>query len=223
MIPKRLLFQFSFTLVIIFISFGAQAQIYKCLENGKTVFRDKPCKGGQGEEFSLGATIEATDPSGTLGDITGSWEEKGHAVAIRDALGILDQKSSLLSLYLVPDRFTASEVRHFQDGGDDSLLKQKPAVTHAGFNTYPFINLRIQFSKNQPRKRDSIESAELLVYGLDGEQPRKVQLDSREAVESIRYISVFEDIGYGDVNLESDGDAEETSWKISIKAPLYYH
>lgn len=222
MIPQRQLFQVSIALILFFISAVAQAQIYKCVENGKTVFRDKPCKGGEGEKFNLGATIQNTDPTGTLGDISGYWEENGQKVKIRDALGVLDRKSSVLSLYLIPDRYTAAEVQHFQDTGDDSVLKQKPVGTHTGFQSYPFMNLHIQFSKDQPRKRESIESAELRVFGANEERPQIVKLDSHQAIESIRYVSIFEDIGYGDVNLESDGDDAETTWNISIKAPLYY-
>jgi len=215
------LFQFSITFLFLFNLNGAQAQIYKCQENGKIVFRDKPCK-GEGEKFSLGASIENTDPTGTLGDISGSWKDSGHSVQISDAIGILYRTGNLLSIYLVPDRFTADEVQHFQDTGDDSILKQKPPGAHAGFNSYPFVNLRIQFSKGQSPNRDSIESASLLVYGSGEEQPDKVELDDGQATDSIRYISVFQDIVYGDVNLESDGDHGGVSWKISIKAPIYY-
>ena len=219
---NRLFLNVAVVLLLVLSGVDAHAQIYKCEENGKTVFRDKPCKGGEGEKFNLGATIENTDPTGTLGDISGSWKENGPRIPIRDALGILDRKDSMLSLYLIPDRFTASEVQHFQDTGDDSVLKQKPAGPYPGFTTYPFLNLRIQFKKNQTRNRDSIESAELRMYGLGEEQPQVVKLETSQAIESIRYLSLFEDIGYGDVNLESDGDDGESSWKISIKAPIYY-
>lgn len=222
MITSRPIHCVAAFLLLIFAGVDAHAQIYKCEENGKTVFRDKPCKAGEGEKFNLGATIENTDPTGTLGDISGSWKVNGQRVPIRDALGILDRKYNILTLYLIPDRFTASEVQHFQDTGDDSVLKQKPAGTYPGFTTYPFINLRIQFKKDQPRNRDTIESAELHMYGSGVEQPQVVKLDAGQAIESIRYFSLFEDIGYGDVNLEADGNEEETSWKISIKAPIYY-
>ncbi|MGW8247447.1 MAG: hypothetical protein ACWGOV_04985 [Acidiferrobacterales bacterium] len=215
------IFQFSLTLLLLFNLNSAHAQIYKCQENGKIVFRDKPCK-GEGEQFNLGATIENTDPTGTLGDISGSWKDNGQTVNIRDALGILYRDSGLLSIYLIPDRFTASEVQHFQDTGDDSILKQKPVGAHTGFDSYPFINLRIQFRKDDPLSRDSIESASMLAYGPDGEQPALVELDGSQAISTIRYISIFQDIVYGDVNLESDGDHGGISWKISIKAPIYY-
>lgn len=221
MITTHKLFQFPVTLLLLFNLSGAHAQIYKCEENGRTVFRDKPCK-GEGEKFNLGATIENSDPTGTLGNISGSWENNGQTVTIRDALGILDRNSGLLSLYLIPDRFTAAEVRHFQDAGDDSILKQKPPGTHIGFSSYPFLNLRIQFAKNPSPNRESIESAQLLAYGIGDAQPDLVELDRSQALASIRYISVFEDIVYGDVNLDSDGDRREISWKISIKAPIYY-
>ena len=219
---NRLFLHFAVVLLMVFSGVDVHAQIYKCEENGKTVFRDKLCKGGEGERFNLGATIENTDPTGTLGDVSGSWKENGPRIPIRDALGILDRKDSLLSLYLIPDRFTASEVQHFQDTGDDSILKQKPAGPYPGFTTYPFLNLRIQFKKNETRSRDTIESAELRMHGLGEEQPQVVKLDTSQAIESIRYLSLFEDIGYGDVNLESDGDDGESSWKISVKAPIYY-
>lgn len=218
----HLVINVSAILILAFFGFDAQAQIYKCQENSKTVFRDKPCQGGEGEKFNLGATIENTDPTGTLGDVSGSWKENGQKIPIRDALGILDRKESQLSLYLVPDRFTASEVQHFQDTGDDSELKQKPAGTYPGLTAYPFLNLRIQFRKDQARNRDTIESAELLMYGSGGEQPRVVKLDAGQAMESIRFLSLFEDVSYGDINLESDGNTEESSWKISVKAPIYY-
>lgn len=222
MTSRFLVIRFLILFLLVIVSAGAQAQIFKCQENGKTVFRDKPCSDGKGEKFNLGATIENTDPTGTLGDISGSWNENGQTVQIRDALGTLDRKSSVMSLYLIPDRFTAAEVRHFQDTGDDSILIEKPAGVHAGFPSYPFLNLVIRFSKGQKRTRESIESAELRIYGSGGEQPQLVKLDTRQAVESIRYISIFEDIGYGDVNLESDGDDTLATWKISVKAPLYY-
>jgi hypothetical protein len=214
-------FQLFITLLLLFNLNGAYAQIYKCQENGKIVFRDKPCK-GEGEQFNLGATIENTDPTGTQGDISGSWEDNGQTVKIRDALGTLDRKGSFLSIYLIPDRFTAGEVQHFQDTGDDSVLKQKSVGAHVGFGSYPFINLRIQFRKDLPLNRDSIESVSLQVYGSDGEQPELVELEGSQAIDSIRYISIFQDIVYGDVNLESDGDQDGISWKISIKAPIYY-
>jgi len=221
--PGRLYLHVTAILLLVFFAVDAQAQIYKCVENGKTVFRDKPCKGGEGEKFNLGATIENADPTGTLGDVSGSWKESGQKIPIRDALGILDRKESQLSLYLVPDRFTASEVQHFQDTGDDSELKQKPAGTYPGLTAYPYLNLHIQFKKDQARNRDTIESAELRMYGSGGKQPVIVKLDTSQAIESIRFLSLFEDVSYGDVNLESDGNTEESSWKISVKAPVYYH
>ena len=201
----------------------ARAGIYKCLENGKTVFRDKPCKAGAGKEFSLGATIENTDPTGTLGDISGSWKHENLGATIRDALGILDRKQGLLSLYLVPDRFTAGQVGHFRDTGDDSILKQNPVGKHAGYAAYPFINLKIRFSNQLPRKWKTVEAVEILFYGEKSGEPRVVQLDSRQAQKSIRYVSVFEDVIYGDINLESDGEKDGVTWNISIRAPLYYH
>jgi hypothetical protein len=221
-ISRHRIFQFSIVSLLVLVGTAAQAQIFKCQENGKTVFRDKPCQGA-GEKFNLGATIENTDPTGTLGDISGSWKENGQTIQIRDALGILDRKNSVMSLYLIPDRFTEKEVQHFQDTGDDSILKQKPAGVHSGFASYPFINLSIQFIKGKKRSRESIESAELLIYGSGSKSPQLVKLDTPQAIQSIGYISIFEDIGYGDVNLESEGDDALTAWKISVKAPLYYH
>jgi len=221
-ITDHLILRIAAMLLLVNSGADAQAQIYKCQENGKTVFRDKPCDGASGEKFNLGATIENTDPTGTLGDVSGSWKESGQKIPIRDALGILDRKESQLSLYLIPDRFTAGEVQHFQDTGDDSVLKQKPASSYPGLPVYPFLNLRIQFKKDQTRNRDAIASAELRMFGSGGGEPQVIKLDTPQALESIRYLSVFEDIGYGDVNLESDGNTEESSWKISVKAPIYY-
>lgn len=211
------------TLLIFANSAAVQAQIYKCQENGKTVYRDEPCNGGKGETFNLGATIEDTDPTGTLGDISGSWNDNGHIIKIGDALGILDRPNSVLSLYLIPDRFTTKEVQHFQDTGDDSMLRQKPAGNYSGFSVYPFLKFRIRFAKDQPRRRESVESAELELFGVDEKQPQLVKLDAAETKESIRYISIYEDIGHGDINLESDREEANISWKISVKAPLYYH
>lgn len=223
MILPRLILQVSVTFLAFTVSTGSLAQIYKCQDNGKTVFRDKPCADGKGEKFNLGATIENKDPTGILGDISGFWSKNGQTIKIRDALGILDRANSLMLLYLIPDRFTAEEVQHFQDTGDDSILRQKPVGKYNGFSAYPFIKLHLQFAKNLPRKKESIASAELEFFGAEESEPQLVRLDAGEAKESFRYISIFEDFSYGDINLESDGDDANASWKISIKAPLYYH
>lgn len=203
---------------------AAHASIYKCEENGKTVFRDKPCKAGKGSEFNLGATIEDTDPTGTAGDVSGSFVANRYTISIKDALGILERSKSVLSLFLIPDRYSSAEVQHFQDTGDGSILKNKPAANVATNSTYPYLNMLIQFRKGQPRTRDSIVSAELRYFGVQADdKPLIVKLNADEAQQAIRYISIFEDIGYGDVNLEAEGQTEIASWKISIKAPLYYH
>jgi len=199
------------------------ASIYKCTVNGKTVFRDKPCEEGQGKKFNLGAVVENNDPTGTLGSISGSWKEQGRSVSIRDALAILDRKTNLLSLYLIPDRFTAAEVEKFQETADESILQKKPSVILQGYSGYPYLNVRISFKTGLPRNQKNIDSIELVSHGFAVEASNILRIEQAGVAEVVQYMTLFEDISYGDINLDSEGAQDEMNWKISIKAPIYYH
>lgn len=216
---------------IVFFVFGttAYAGIYKCQGvNGKTVFSDEPCMDGHGKKFNLGATVESSDPTGNKGDVSGNYGTGDKRIQIQDALGVLTRSKSELFLYLVPVRYTSADVQHFQEVGSDLVLKQKPSLDPAGLNAFPYLNLHIKFKKDQPLTRENIESVEWKMFGLQpSAKPLLVKQTAQEAMETVRYISVFEDIAHGDINLEADNEAEvdgkAVSWNISIRAPLYFH
>lgn len=210
------------------LSFTAQAGIYKCQDSrGKTVFRDEPCREGQGSRFNLGATIEDTDPTGTKGDISGFYSINDNSVELQDALGVLDRSKSEIILYLIPVRYTAADVKHFKETGDESLLQQKPSLDPAGLKPFPYLKLGIRFKEGATLTRDNILSAELSLTGLQANaKPMVVEQTAEEAQVNMRYMSVFEDITQGDINLEAEYetgiDSQQISWKLSIRAPLYF-
>lgn len=209
-------------------SSGAQAGIYKCQDSrGKTVFRDEPCREGQGGRFNLGATIEDTDPTGTSGDISGFYRVDDGSVEIQDALGLLQRSKSVITLYLIPIRYTSDDVAHFRESGDESLLQRKPGLDPEGLKPFPYLKLVLRFKKGAPLTRDNIEAAELALTGLQANaKPVVLKLDAAQALAGVSYLSVFEDITQGDINLEAEYETGieqyQASWKLSIRAPLYY-
>jgi hypothetical protein len=205
----------------------AQATVYKCVENGKTVFRDHPCKAGHGGKLNLGATIEDDDPTGTRGNVDGAIELGSASVSIGDALGVFHRADGIISLYFIPGRFTAEEVQHFRDVGDGTVLENRQPLDTRLSSEYPFLNLILKFSQGKPATRDNLESVELKLHGLRQTPGALTVLQTAQQVRpALRQLSVFEDVAQGDIDLEAQQERENEGqvlrWSLSVRAPLYF-
>lgn len=214
-------------LLICCVTVPASATVYRCIENGKTVFRDEPCGKGKGSKVNLGATIENDDPTGTRGSVSGSFAVASSAMNISDALGILGRADNEVTLYLIPGRFTSDEVQKFQENGNAEALAKRPPLNPAVSPAYPYLKLVIHFSPDQPRTRENIDSVSLQIYGLQaGEEPLSFDLGPDERLAVLRQVSLFEDVTQGDIDLEAEQETRvggnPVTWHTSIRAPLYY-
>ena len=205
----------------------ASAAVYRCIENGKTVFRDEPCGKGKGSKVNLGATIENDDPTGTRGSVSGTFAIASSSMNVSDALGILRRADNEVTLYLIPGRFTSDEVQHFQDNGNAEVLAKRPPLNPAVSPVYPYLQLSIHFTADKPRTRDNIDLVSLQIHGLQaGEEPLSFDLEADERLAVLRQVSLFEDVTQGDIDLEAEQETRVSgntvNWRTSIRAPLYY-
>lgn len=220
-----------FSLGVFLLLFGvivsASAEVYRCVENGKTVFRDEPCGKGKGGKVNLGATIEDDDPTGTRGAVSGSFTIGSASMNISDALGILRKADNEVTLYLIPGRYTSAEVQSFQENGSAEVLGKRPPLNPAVSPVYPYLRIAIHFKPEQPRTRDNIDSVTLQVYGLQGgEEPVSFDIEAEARSTVLRQLSIFEDITQGDIDMEAEQETrvgdQPVSWRISIRAPLFF-
>jgi len=215
------------SLLVCCFTVPASATVYRCVENGSTVFRDEPCGKGKGSKVNLGATIENDDPTGTRGAVSGSFAIASSSMNISDALGILHKADNEISLFLIPGRFTSDEVRHFQDSGNAEVLAKRPPLNPDVSPSYPYLKLVIHFSPDLPRTRDNIDSVSLQIHGMQaGEEPVSFDLEPDDRLAVLRQVSLFEDVTQGDIDLEAEQETRvgdnPVTWRTSIRAPLYY-
>lgn len=217
----------AFGLLLIMLSATpANAAVYKCVENGSTVFRDEPCRGSQGERVNLGATIEDDDPTGTRGDVTGSFSVGPNIVNIKDALGVFDRAGNYVSLFLIPGRYSSAEVQHFRDVGTAEILANRPPLDPRLSSSYPYLEIVLAFKPGQPRTREQLDKMILRVHGLQPGEPVVSEQAPEQALPVLRQLSLFEDVAEADIDLaaeqEIDVDGHPVRWQLSIRAPVYY-
>lgn len=205
----------------------ASAAVYRCIENGKTVFREEPCGKGKGGKVNLGATIEDDDPTGTRGAVSGSFTIGSASMNVSDALGILNKADNEVTLYLIPGRYTSAEVQSFQDDGSADVLAKRPPLNPTVSPEYPYLRIAIHFKPEKPRTRENIDSVSLQAHGLQGgEEPVSFDVDAEDRLAVLRQLSIFEDITQGDIDMEAEQETrvgdQSVTWRISIRAPLYF-
>jgi len=215
------------SLLLLGVIAPASATVYRCVENGKTVFRDEPCGKGKGGKVNLGATIEDDDPTGTRGAVSGSFTIGSASMNISDALGILRKADNEVTLYLIPGRYTSAEVQSFQDSGSAEALAKRPPLNPAVSPEYPYLRIAIHFKPEKPRTRDNVDSVSLQAHGLQGgEAPVSFDIGAEDRPGVLRQLSIFEDVTQGDIDMEAEQETrvgdQAVTWRLSIRAPLYF-
>ena len=211
----------------LFISQAAMAEIYKCPQaDGKIIFSDKPCAGGKGSELNLGANIEDPNPTGTAGDVSGSFTFGERRVEIKDAMSFLDRANSRLLLLLVPVNFTSQDLEYFRDSGKSDFLQRKPGLDAATFPRFPYLAVTLNFKSGQELSKESLESLDLEFQpGMAEPQFNMLHRPLESVKTEVRFLSVFQNITDGDIQMETESsvmhEGHAYRWQFTIRAPVY--
>lgn len=212
---------------LIFITPAAFAQIYKCPQpDGKIIFSDKPCAGGKGTEFNLGANIEDPNPTGTAGDVSGSFALGDQRFEIRDAMSFLDRANNRLLLLLAPVNFTYPDLEYFRDSGKTDFLQRKPGLDPATVPQFPYLAAALNFTAGKQLARETLESIDLEFQpGTRDPQFNKLHRPLEAIKTEVRFLSVFQNITDGDIQMDTEGsvlhEGRSYRWQFTIRAPLY--
>jgi len=201
--------------------------VYKCPQpDGKVVFSDKPCAGGKGTEFNLGANVEDPNPTGTAGDVSGNFAFGEQRIQLKDAMSFLDRANNRLVLLLTPVNFTYPDLEYFRDSGKTDFLQRKPGLDPVTLPQFSYLSVMLNFKAGEKPDRASLESMDLEFQpGTKDPQFNTLHRPLEAVKTEVRFLSVFQNITDGDVQMDTEGsvlhEGHAYRWQFTIRAPLF--